>query len=88
MINDVIEEHGKDSAANDCELEDKPRKGLLKRLKDTTSKLLSAVSVGQYRTTLYYNGGQTYSSSIGGLATIILAIVMISISFSLLMNCF
>ena len=48
---------------------------------------LKAVSVGKYRTSLYYKGGETYSSSIGGLITILLAIVMIPISLNLMMGC-
>ena len=51
-------------------------------------KVLRSISVGQYRTTLYFKGSHSYSSSFGGLVTIILAIVLLSISLNLLSNCF
>ena len=50
-------------------------------------RCLRFISVGKYKTTLYYKGGETYSSSLGGLLTLISGLIIALISFSLLYDC-
>ena len=50
--------------------------------------VLAAVSLGKYSTKLYHNNQGTYSSSIGGLITIIFGLIVFSISLNILMSCF
>jgi hypothetical protein len=47
---------------------------------------LRQVSLGQYRTPLYFEGSDSYSSALGGLATLILVILLFAYGFSKMLS--
>ena len=53
----------------------------------TVKSMLAAISLGQYPTKFYHKGKGTYSSSLGGIITILLGLVLFSISLNLLLSC-
>ena len=49
--------------------------------------LLARISLGQYPTKFYHKGKGTYSSSLGGIITILLGLVLLTVSLNLLLGC-
>ena len=48
---------------------------------------LRSSSLGQYNTKLYFNGQDTYSSSLGGLLSLVLGIFLVSLVLGSMISC-